>query len=216
MRNELEKYKQQRQEMVFRQLETRGIHDALVLAAFLKVPRHLFVSEALQDQAYGDYPLPIGEGQTISQPYMVAQMTQALKLSPSDRVLEIGTGCGYQAAILAEMVFRVYTIERIRSLCIKAREMFDLLKCHNIVTRRSDGSSGWKEHSPFEAIIVTAGAPRIPQTLVNQLRIGGRMIIPVGGQLSQELLLIEKHDYGVRTQKLGGCQFVKLTGEHGW
>ena len=216
MMQELEKYKHRRGEMVVRQIEARGITDALVLAAFNKVPRHLFVSEALRDQAYGDYPLPIGEGQTISQPYIVAEMTQALKLNKNNRVLEIGTGCGYQSAILAEIVFRVYTIERIRSLCIKSRNIFDLFSYHNIVTRRSDGTSGWAEHSPFDAILVTAGAPQIPQTLLNQLAIGGRMIIPVGSQLSQELLLIEKHEYGIRTKNLGGCQFVKLMGEYGW
>ncbi len=202
--------------MVVWQLKARGITDALVLAAFNKVPRHLFVSEALRDQAYGDYPLPIGEGQTISQPFIVAEMTQALKLNKNDRVLEIGTGCGYQSAILAEIVFRVYTIERIRSLCIKSRNIFDLFTYHNIVTRRSDGTSGWAEQSPFDAILVTAGSPQIPQSLLNQLTIGGRMIIPVGGQLSQELILIEKHEYGIRTENLGACQFVKLMGEYGW
>lgn len=202
--------------MVVRQLEARGISDPLVLAAFNKVPRHLFVSEALRDQAYGDFPLPIGEGQTISQPYIVAEMTQATKLNKHDRVLEIGTGCGYQSTILAEIVFRVYTIERIRSLCIRSRNMFDLLGYHNIVARRSDGTSGWSDQSPFDAILVTAGAPQIPKALLNQLKIGGRMVIPVGSQLTQELLLIEKHEYGIRTKNLGGCQFVKLLGEYGW
>ncbi len=216
MIKEHEKYQKMRREMVVRQLEVRGITDTLVLAAFNKVPRHLFVSEALRDQAYGDYPLPIGEGQTISQPYIVAEMTQALKLNKNDRILEIGTGCGYQSAILAEIAFRVYTIERIRSLCIKSRNIFDLFGYHNIVTRRSDGTSGWAEQSPFDAILVAAGAPQIPKSLLNQLAIGGRMIIPAGSQLSQELLLIEKHEYGIRTENLGGCQFVKLMGEYGW
>jgi len=216
MIQEHEKYQKIRLEMVVRQLEARGITDAPVLAAFNKVPRHVFVSEALRDQAYGDYPLPIGEGQTISQPYIVAKMTQALKLNKNDRVLEIGTGCGYQSAILAEIVFRVYTIERIRSLCIKSRTIFDQFSYHNIVTRRSDGTSGWSQQSPFDAILVTAGAPQVPHTLLNQLAIGGRLIIPVGSQLSQELLLIEKHEYGIRTENLGRCQFVKLMGEYGW
>lgn len=216
MMQEVEKYKHRRREMVVRQIESRGITDAFVLAAFNKVPRHLFVSEALRDQAYGDYPLPIGEGQTISQPYIAAEMTQALKLNKNNRVLEIGTGCGYQSAILAEIVFRVYTIERIRSLCIKSRNIFDQFSYHNIVTRRSDGTSGWAEHSPFDAILVTAGAPQIPQILLNQLAIGGRMIIPVGSQLHQELLLIKKHEYGIHTKYLGRCQFVKLMGEYGW
>lgn len=210
------KYQRQREEMVRRQIEARGIADPLVLAAFRKVPRHLFVSEALWDQAYGDFPLPIGEQQTISQPFIVAEMTQALSLTKDDRVLEIGTGSGYQAAILAEIVYRVYTIERIHSLLLKARKLFDTLRYHNIVTRYSDGTTGWTDESPFDAIIVTAGAPSIPTTLVNQLAIGGRMTIPVGNPYSQELIKIVRDETGVRQTNLGGCRFVKLVGEHGW
>jgi protein-L-isoaspartate(D-aspartate) O-methyltransferase len=210
------KYQRQREEMVRRQIEARGIADPLVLAAFRKVPRHLFVSEALWDQAYGDFPLPIGEQQTISQPFIVAEMTQALSLGKDDRVLEIGTGSGYQAAILAEIVYRVYTIERIHSLLLKARKRFDSLRYHNIVTRYSDGTTGWTDESPFDAIIVTAGAPSIPTTLVNQLAIGGRMAIPVGNAYSQDLIKIVREETGVRQTNLGGCRFVKLVGEHGW
>jgi protein-L-isoaspartate(D-aspartate) O-methyltransferase len=210
------KYQRQREEMVRRQIEARGIADPLVLAAFRKVPRHLFVSEALWDQAYGDFPLPIGEQQTISQPFIVAEMTQALSLGKDDRVLEIGTGSGYQAAILAEIVYRVYTIERIHSLLLKARKRFDSLRYHNIVTRYSDGTTGWTDESPFDAIIVTAGAPSIPTTLVNQLAIGGRMAIPVGNTYSQDLIKIVREETGVRQTNLGGCRFVKLVGEHGW
>ncbi len=210
------KFDRLRQDMVEKQIEARGIRDANVLAAMRKVPRHLFVSEALMDQAYNDFPLPIGEQQTISQPYIVAEMTQALQLGPDDRVLEIGTGSGYQAAILAQIAFRVYTIERIYSLYTKARKLFDQLGYHNIVTRYSDGTTGWKDESPFDAIIVTAGAPEIPQVLVNQLAVGGRLVIPVGNQYVQELIQLVRDENGVRQINLGGCRFVKLVGEYGW
>ena len=202
--------------MVRRQIEARGVADPYVLAAMLKVPRHLFVSDALRDQAYGDFPLPIGEQQTISQPYIVAEMTQAVQPGKDDRVLEIGTGSGYQAAILAEIVFRVYTIEKLYPLYIKARKLFDTLRYHNIVTKYSDGTSGWKDESPFDAIIVTAGSPIIPEPLVSQLAVGGRMVIPVGDQYSQELIKLYKDEHGIHKVNLGGCRFVKLVGEYGW
>ena len=210
------KYGRQREEMVRHQIEARGIKDPLVLTAFRSVPRHLFVSEALRDQAYGDYPLPIGEQQTISQPYIVAEMTQALELREDDRVLEIGTGSGYQAAILAEIVYRVYTVERIRSLYIQARKLLDKLRYHNIVMRCGDGTAGWKDESPFDAIIVTAGAPEIPEKLLNQLAEGGRMVVPVGNQHSQDLIKVVKDKKGIHKSNLGGCRFVKLIGEQGW
>ena len=210
------KYKRQREEMVRQQIAARGITDAKVLAAFRKVPRHLFVSEALRDQAYGDYPLPIGEQQTISQPYIVAEMTQALELNKDDRVLEIGTGSGYQAAILAEVVYRVYTIERIRSLYAQTRNLLDKLHYHSIVMRCSDGTSGWQDESPFDAIMVTAGAPDVPQKLLDQLVEGGRMVVPVGNQHSQDLIKYTKDNKGVHKTNLGGCRFVKLIGAHGW
>ena len=210
------KYRRQREEMVRKQIEARGIKDPRVLAAFRNVHRHLFVSEALRDQAYGDYPLQIGEQQTISQPYIVAEMTQALELTQDDRVLEIGTGSGYQAAILARIVYRVYTIERIRSLHIQARNLFDKLHYHNIVTRYADGTKGWQNESPFNAVIVTAGAPAIPEELVKQLVSGGRLVVPVGNQHTQELIKIDRSKNDVRQTNLGGCRFVKLVGEHGW
>ncbi|MGA8180383.1 MAG: protein-L-isoaspartate(D-aspartate) O-methyltransferase [Desulfobacterales bacterium] len=210
------KYARQREEMVRRQIESRGVTDPFVLAAMLKVPRHLFVSDALRDQAYGDFPLPIGEQQTISQPYIVAEMTQALQPGKDDRILEIGTGSGYQAAILAEIVFRVYTIEKLYPLYTKTRKLFDQLQYHNIVTKYSDGSSGWKDESPFDAIIVTAGSPSIPEPLVSQLAVGGRMVIPVGDQYSQELIKLYKDEHGIHKSNLGGCRFVKLVGEYGW
>ncbi len=216
MDKESAKYEGQRQLMVKKQIASRGITDKKVLEAMLKVPRHLFVSEALMDQAYGDFPLPIGEQQTISQPYIVAEMTQALQLTQEDRVLEIGTGSGYQAAILAEIAFRVYTVERINSLFLKTRKLFDELHYHNIVTKYSDGTCGWKGESPFDAIIVTAGAPEIPPALVSQLGVGGRLVLPVGNQYSQDLIKLYKDEQGMRQTSLGGCRFVKLVGEYGW
>jgi protein-L-isoaspartate(D-aspartate) O-methyltransferase len=210
------KFSRQREDMVRRQIEARGITDKKVLQAMLTVPRHLFVSEALRDQAYGDYPLPIGEQQTISQPYIVAEMTQALELGPNDRVLEIGTGSGYQAAVLAKIAYRVYTIERIRSLFMQARAIFDRLRYFNIVTRYSDGTNGWEDEAPFDAIIVTAGAPEVPETLVNQMSQGGRLVLPVGNQHSQDLTKITRDRHGLHQTNLGGCRFVKLVGEHGW
>jgi protein-L-isoaspartate(D-aspartate) O-methyltransferase len=210
------KFERMRLDMVEKQIEARGITDARVLAAMRTVPRHLFVSEALMDQAYSDFPLPIGEQQTISQPYIVAEMTQALQINPDDRVLEIGTGSGYQAAVLAHIAFRVYTIERLHSLYLKTRKLFDKLGYHNIVTRYSDGTAGWKDESPFDAIIVTAGAPEIPSILVNQLAMGGRMVIPVGTQHAQEMIKLVRDARGIHRNNLGGCRFVKLVGEHGW
>jgi protein-L-isoaspartate(D-aspartate) O-methyltransferase len=210
------KYEGLRHEMIKRQIEARGIKDPSVLDAIRKVPRHLFISEALRDQAYGDFPLPIGEQQTISQPYIVAEMTQALQLKKNHRVLEIGTGSGYQAAILAQIAFKIYTIERIHSLFVKARKLFDNLHYHNIVTKYSDGSNGWIEESPFDAIMVTAGAPKIEPILINQLSVGGRIVMPVGDKYSQELVMIYKDEKGIYKTNLGGCRFVKLIGEYGW
>lgn len=210
------KYVNRREEMVRKQIEARGVTDPKVLSALRKVPRHLFVSEAMMDQAYMDYPLPIGEQQTISQPFIVAEMTQALQLSETDRVLEIGTGSGYQAAVLAEIVSKVYTIERKQSLFIKARKLFDELHYFNIIARYTDGTTGWKDESPFDAIIVTAGSPEIPEALVEQLAEGGRMIIPVGDEHSQNMILIHKTSAGIQHENLGRCRFVKLIGKHGW
>ncbi len=202
--------------MVENQILARGVTDTGVIAAMTHVPRHLFVSEAMAESAYGDFPLPIGEGQTISQPFIIAEMTQQLELSGSERVLEIGTGSGYQAAILSRIVYKVYTIERNNTLFLQTRKLFDKLKYHNIVTRYSDGTQGWKQESPFDAIIVTAGGNQIPAPLVDQLAIGGRLVMPVGGHHSQELLKVEKTANGIKTTNLGGCRFVKLIGQHGW
>ena len=210
------KFSRWRHEMVEKQIAARGISDPLVIRAMNEVPRHLFVSEALVDSAYGDFPLPIGEGQTISQPFIIAEMTQNLCLTGSERVLEIGTGSGYQAAVLSRIVYKVYTIERNNALYLQSRKLFDHLRYHNIVTRYSDGTQGWKSESPFDAIMVTAGGNQVPEPLVNQLVEGGRLVMPVGGLHSQELLRIEKTSTGIKTTNLGGCRFVKLIGEHGW
>ena len=216
MKNLSKKYDRKREEMVRSQIEARGVRDPRVLSAFRAVPRHLFVSEALREQAYGDYPLPIGEQQTISQPYIVAEMTQALELGRDDRVLEIGTGSGYQAAILAQIVYRVYTVERKRALYMQTRNLFDKLNYHNIVTKYADGTKGWQEESPFDAIVVTAGAPELPEVLITQLAEGGRLVVPVGNQHTQELIKICREKGDVQQTNLGGCRFVKLVGEHGW
>ncbi len=216
MNAEPKKFSRWRRDMVENQIMARGIVDPLVIQAMTQVPRHLFVSEALVDSAYGDFPLPIGEGQTISQPFIIAEMTQSLGLTGSERVLEIGTGSGYQAAVLSRIVYKVYTIERNNTLFMQTRRLFDRMKYHNIVTRYSDGTQGWKAEGPFDAIMVTAGGNQIPGPLVDQLDIGGRLVMPVGGHHSQELLRLEKTKTGIKTTNLGGCRFVKLIGEHGW
>ena len=210
------KYINRREEMVRKHIEARGVTDPAVLAALRKVPRHLFVSEALREQAYNDCPLPIGEQQTISQPFIVAEMTQALQLTGDKRVLEIGTGSGYQAAVLAEIASKVYTMERKKSLFIRTRKLFDDLKYFNIIAKYTDGTTGWPSESPFDAIIVTAGAPEIPAALPEQLAVGGRLVIPVGDKHSQNLMVLHKTSDGIIEENLGRCRFVKLVGRHGW
>jgi protein-L-isoaspartate(D-aspartate) O-methyltransferase len=205
-----------RNRMVQDQLVSRGIKDIRVLDVMRRVPRHRFMEEALSGQAYNDHPLPIGEKQTISQPYMVALMTEALELQGHENVLEIGTGSGYQTAILADLAEKIYSIERIRSLFVKARRILDDLGYLNVVLRVGDGTKGWKKESPFDGIIVTAGSPDIPQPLVDQLPVGGRLVIPVGDRYTQSLLRIVRHKTGLEKQDLGGCRFVNLVGKHGW
>jgi len=168
--------------MVDTQIRSRGIKDERVLKAMGSVPRHLFIEEALRDQAYNDNPLPIGDNQTISQPYIVALMTEALELRGREKVLEIGTGSGYQTAILAELADQVFSIERIAFLASKARRVLDQLKYFNVAIRVGDGTYGWREESPFDAILIAAGAPDIPKKLLEQLKIGGRLVIPVGSR----------------------------------
>jgi len=209
-------YETSRQRMVEEQLVARGIQDTLTLEAMLKVPRHLFIDDALRTRAYGDYPLPIAADQTISQPYIVALMTQALGLTGDERVLEVGTGSGYQAAVLSRMCQRVYTVERVNQLLASARKIFDKLCYYNIVAKLDDGTMGWRQEAPYDAIIVTAGGPEIPPPLVDQLGDGGRMIIPVGGQELQELQLITKTTEGIVIDRLEKVRFVDLIGKHGW
>jgi protein-L-isoaspartate(D-aspartate) O-methyltransferase len=209
-------YATARNRMVDSQLISRGIKDTRVLDTMRKVPRHRFVEEALFSQAYNDHPLPIGEKQTISQPYMVALMTEALELQGSERVLEIGTGSGYQTAILAELAEKIYSIERIRTLTSRAQRILDDLGYFNVVLKVGDGSLGLKEEAPFDAIIVTAGSPDVPQPLVDQLAMGGRLIVPVGDRYTQSLIKIARVKEGITKTDLGGCRFVNLLGTHGW
>ena len=209
-------YATARNRMVENQLISRGIKDPRVLDAMRKVPRHRFVEEALVSQAYNDHPLPIGEKQTISQPYMVALMTEALELQGGERVLEIGTGSGYQTAILAELAEKIYSIERIRTLSVKAQRILDDLGYFNVVLKVGDGSMGLKEEEPFDGIIVTAGSPDVPQPLVDQLAMEGRLVVPVGDRYTQSLIKIVRVKEGITKTDLGGCRFVNLLGSHGW
>ena len=205
-----------RQRMVQEQLINRGIYDPKVLAVMGEVPRHLFVDDAMQGNAYGDHPLPIVDGQTISQPFIVAYMTQALQLTGREKVLEIGTGSGYQAVILSRLCAKLYTVERLNSLLASSRRIFDRLHCYNIQSRLDDGTLGWLEYAPYDAIMVTAGGPEIPEPLVAQLADSGRMVIPVGDQDVQELQLVTKKDGVVQIELLERVRFVNLIGEYGW
>jgi protein-L-isoaspartate(D-aspartate) O-methyltransferase len=209
-------YRLARERMVKNQLIPRGITDEKVLQAMGKVHRHLFVEEALMGEAYNDHPLPIGHKQTISQPYIVALMTQALGFTGLEKTLEIGTGSGYQTAILAELSKMVFTIERIIPLKEKAMKLLSQVGYRNIRFKAYDGSLGWKEMQPFEAIIVTAGAPRVPDPLLDQLAVGGKMIIPIGDKYSQELIKVTKKKNAYKKENLGGCRFVELIGLYGW
>ena len=209
-------YRLARERMVKNQLMPRGITDKGVLAAMSKIHRHLFVEEALAGEAYNDHPLPIGHKQTISQPYIVALMTQALELTGTEKTLEIGTGSGYQTAILAELSAMVYTVERIKPLLDNSRDLLGQLGYTNIRFKVFDGTLGWEEFLPFDAIMVTAGAPKIPQPLLDQLADRGRMVIPIGNKYSQELVRVTRIENRYREENLGGCRFVDLIGAHGW
>jgi len=209
-------YEIARARMVQEQFIKRGITDERVLAAMGALPRHLFIDQAFWPRAYGDHSLPIGNDQTISQPYIVALMTQELQLPENASVLEIGTGSGYQAAVLGVMGCTVYSIERFTDLSERARKIIEKLQIRNINFRVGDGSLGWKEHAPFDAIIVAAGSPDLPESLVEQLAVGGKLIIPVGSRQSQRLIkvvrgrqMLEKHD-------ICGCMFVPLVGDNAW
>jgi protein-L-isoaspartate(D-aspartate) O-methyltransferase len=202
--------------MVCQQIAARGIRAERVLDAMRSVPRHLFVPLESRHSAYMDGPLSIGQGQTISQPYIVALMTEALELRGHERVLEIGTGSGYQAAILSQLASHVYTVERIPELASRAQDLFRQLGYDNISMHVGDGTLGWLEHAPYEAIIVTAAAPEIPRPLTDQLAEGGRLVAPIGGSWSQSLVRVRKQRAHLQRQELTSVAFVPLIGQHGW
>jgi protein-L-isoaspartate(D-aspartate) O-methyltransferase len=215
----MDRYRKPRLRMVETQIKARGIKDERVLMAMATIPRHLFVDEGLIEQAYSDGPLPIGEHQTISQPYIVALMTETLGLKGRERVLEIGTGSGYQTAILASLADRVFSVERIAALATGARKILDRLNLYNVAIRVGDGSYGWSDEAPFDAIITTAAAPDIPQYLLEQLIPGGRMVVPAGGRDVQTLYKLtrsKENPQEIIREDLGGCRFVSLIGESGW
>lgn len=215
----MDEFAPKRRQMVADQIACRDVSDPRVLDAMRAVPRHRFVPSSLLSQAHGDFPLPVGEGQTISQPYIVALMTEHLRLSQGAHVLEIGCGSGYQTAVLSEVVGPrgdVVSIERIPALARSARERLAELGYDNITVVEGDGTLGHPEGAPYDGIIVTAAAPKAPEPLVEQLGEGGRLIIPVGGSWAQELVAIERQDGGVRKRHICGCRFVPLIGEHGW
>lgn len=209
-------YRRLREEMVREQLIPRGIEDERVLVTFRTVRREVFVPAELKEDAYGDFPLSIGEGQTISQPYMVALMTQCLELKGNEKVLEIGTGSGYQTAILAELSKQVYSIERIQTLAKRAKEILEKLNYTNIKILVGDGTVGWEEFSPYDRILVTAAAAEIPPSLMDQLEEKGIMVIPVGGIYSQELKVIRKEKGRPKLKTVERCIFVPLIGKYGW
>lgn len=209
-------FEKERQRMVEEQLVRRGIRDSGVLAAMRKVPRHRFIDAALWDRAYGDHPLSIGEGQTISQPYMVGLMTQLLRLTGAEKVLEVGTGSGYQTAVLAELSRQVYSIERLPSLVARALRALQEEGYTTIRIRAANGTEGWPDEAPFDRILVTAGAPSIPPPLLEQLAEHGRMVVPVGGLDAQTLTVVERVNGETRVSTEAGCVFVKLIGKHAW
>ena len=212
----IQSYAGQRRKMVEEQLVERGIKDLRVLEVMSRVPRHLFAQESLQHRAYGDYPLPIGENQTLSQPYIVGAMTAALSLKGEERVLEIGTGSGYQTAVVAELARQVFTIERLNNLSRKAQEILEGLNYMSIVFKMFDGTYGWPDQAPFDAILVTASAKEIPESLVKQLGEGGRLVAPTGDADEQKLVVLTKNGSRISRRELGACKFVPLIGKYGW
>ena len=210
------RFARERERMVEEQLIARGLRDPRVIEVMRRLPRHVFVDEALRDRAYGDHPLPIGEGQTISQPFIVGRMTELLQLGGREKVLEVGTGCGYQAAVLAELAERVCTMERIPRLASRARETLERLGYRNVWVRTANGTLGWPDEAPFDRILVAAGGPGVPPPLFEQLAEGGRMVIPVGEVTGQVLQVIEKVQGTMRVTQDSGCVFVKLVGKYAW
>lgn len=211
-----QEWAKRRAEMVAEQLSGRGITDPRVLAVLGRVPRHEFVPPEVRDRAYEDRPLPIGEGQTVSQPYMVALMTECLGLQGTERVLEVGTGSGYQTAVLLELAGEVFSVERNAVLAARARETLERLGYRGFEILVGNGSGGWPAHAPYDGIVVTANAPRVPEVLREQLRVGGRLVIPVGSSRQQELRRVVRHDRGFSERVVTGCVFVPLVGQHGW
>jgi len=205
-----------RTRMVKEQIAARGITDPAVLRAMRIVPRHLFLDQAFWPRAYGEHPLPIGNEQTISQPYIVALMSQELDVQPGMRVLEVGTGSGYQAAVLSVMGCRVYTVERDKILLNNAKKIISQLKIVNISFKHADGSIGWETHAPFDRIIVTAGSPSVPDDLITQLFTGGKLVIPVGNRDNQRLTVLTKGPSMLEKREVSNCSFVPLIGEKGW
>lgn len=205
-----------RKRMITEQMTTRGVKDPRVIAVMSRIPRHLFIPEALASQAYSDYPVNIGEGQTISQPFMVAVMTEALQLKGDEKILEIGTGSGYQSAVLAELCRHLYTIERFKNLANQARKILYDIGITNFSMRIGDGTLGWPEEAPFDGILVTAGGPVIPDVYSEQLKEGGRIVIPVGDEESQQLIVAVKTGNNLQQEVISGCRFVKLIGRHGF
>ena len=212
----IQAYVGQRRKMIEEQLLGRGIKDLVVMEAMSRVPRHLFVNSSLQHRAYGDCPLPIGQNQTISQPYIVALMTQVLQLKGEERVLEIGTGSGYQTAILAELASQVFTIERIKPLAKNTKLLLEQLGYENVVFKAFDGTYGWRDQSPFDAILISASTPDVPTALIQQLADKGRLVAPVGGRQSQDLIVLKKNGSRVVRREIGSCKFVPLIGKFAW
>jgi len=213
----MDEYQIQRGRMVQRLREHYKIRDEKVLEVLNRIPRHLFVPEALKSQAYKDNALPIAANQTISQPFIVARMTELLELNPQSKVLEIGAGSGYQTVILSALAKKIYAIERVAQLAAEAQNRLENLKIQNVTLRCADGTNGWEIHAPFDAILVAAGSPGIPKPLLNQLKIGGKLVLPIGqDQKTQKLIRVTRTTKDFQTEDFGACAFVPLIGEHGW
>jgi protein-L-isoaspartate(D-aspartate) O-methyltransferase len=209
-------YVQARERMVQEQLVSRGIEDSHVLRAMAEIPRHLFVESELWDHAYEDHPLPIAANQTISQPYMVARMVEALELTGTEKVLEVGTGSGYAAAVLGKLCAAVFSIEMVEELASEARTLLSSLGYTNVSVLVGDGTLGWEEHAPYDAVVISAAAPGIPRPLIEQLKTPGYLVFPMGEKELQSLVRIRKDRAGIREEYLGECHFVRLRGKHGW
>ena len=213
----MDEYEIPRERMIALLREHYKIRDENVLRVMREVPRHLFVPEALKSQAYKDNALPIAANQTISQPFIVARMTELLELNPQSKVLEIGAGSGYQTVILSELAKKIYAIERVAQLAAEAQNRLENLKIQNVTLRCADGTNGWEIHAPFDAILVAAGSPGIPKPLLNQLKIGGKLVLPIGqDQKTQKLIRVTRTTKDFQTEDFGACAFVPLIGEHGW